>query len=72
MSPQICSYSTPKAQATIEKIYKFNFIKIKSLWEFPGGPVVKTQCFRCSGLGLIPGEGMKILQATQRGQKMNK
>ena len=38
-------------------------------WEFPGGPVVRTQCFYCQGPGLIPGRGTKILQATWRGQK---
>ena len=25
--------------------------------EFPGGPVVKTQCFHCQGPGSIPGRG---------------
>ena len=32
---------------------------------FPGGPVVRTQCFHCGGLGSIPGWGTKILQAVQ-------
>ena len=26
---------------------------------FPGGPVVRTRCFHCQGLGLIPGQGTK-------------
>lgn len=30
------------------------------LWEFLGGPVVKTPCFQCQGTGLIPGQGTKI------------
>ena len=30
-------------------------------WEFPGGPVVKTQCFQCSGLGSTPGGETTIL-----------
>ena len=25
--------------------------------EFPGGPVVKTQCFHCVSLGSTPGQG---------------
>ena len=29
--------------------------------EFPGGPVVKTQCFQCSGLGSTPGGETTIL-----------
>ena len=28
--------------------------------EFPCGPVVRTQCFHCQDLGLIPDEGTKI------------
>ena len=27
----------------------------------PGGPVVKTLCFHCRGLGSIPGQGTKLL-----------
>ena len=33
----------------------------KEMWEFPGGPVVRTQCFRCPGLCSIPGWGTKIM-----------
>ena len=42
--------------------------------EFPGSPVVRTWCFHCGGPGSIPGEGTKILQATQCGKnrKTNK
>ena len=28
--------------------------------EFPGGPVVRTQCVHCYGMGSIPGQGTKI------------
>ena len=28
-----------------------------SIGDFPGGPVVKTQCSKCRGLGSIPGQG---------------
>ena len=31
-----------------------------SSWEFPGGPVVRTRCSHCQGLGSIPGRGTKI------------
>ena len=37
--------------------------------EFPGGPVVRTWHFHCCGLGSIPGQGTKILQAVQCCQK---
>ena len=28
-------------------------------WEFPGGPVVRTQCFDCQGSGLNPARRKK-------------
>ena len=37
--------------------------------EFPGSLVVRTWRFHCQGLGSIPGQGTKILQASQLGQK---
>ena len=52
--------------------YKLNFlipdmfnpvssaIKKRKSWEFPGGPVVRTQCFRSCAPGLIPGQETKI------------
>ena len=40
-------------------------------WDFPGGPVVKTLCFHCSGHGSIPGRGTKIPH-DECGQKMEK
>ena len=33
--------------------------------EFPGGPMVGTQCFHCQGPSLVPDQETKILQATQ-------
>ena len=39
------------------------------LWDFPGGPVVRTQHFHCWSLGSIPAQGTKILQAMWRSQK---
>ena len=35
----------------------------------PGGPVVRTWCFHCHSLGLIPGWGTKSPQAAGHGQK---
>ena len=37
--------------------------------DFPGGPVVGTLCFLCSGYGSIPGQGPEISQATWFSQK---
>ena len=34
--------------------------------EFPGGPVVRIWCFLCHGLGSIPDQGTKILQAAEQ------
>ena len=42
----------------------------KILWsrEFPGSPVVRTWSFHCQGLGSVPGQGTKILQAMWHGK----
>ena len=37
--------------------------------EFPGGPVVRTHAFIAKGVGLIPGQGTKILQVMQPERK---
>ena len=37
--------------------------------EFPGGLLVRIQCYDCRGLGSILGQGTKIPQATRHGQK---
>ena len=36
--------------------------------EFPGGPVVRTQCFHCQSPGSIPGRGLKTSQAMWHSQ----
>ena len=41
-------------------------------WKFPGGPVVRTWCFHCQGLGSISAQGIKILQASWHSQKKKK
>ena len=38
---------------------------IKTLWDFPGSPVVRTPRFHCRGHGWIPGRGTKIPRAAQ-------
>ena len=38
---------------------------VLNLGNFPGGPVVKTSPSNASGVGLIPGQGAKILHASQ-------
>ena len=45
------------------------FIQKGSLWEFLGGPLVRTQHFHCQGLSSIPGQGTKIPQAEWCNQK---
>ena len=42
------------------------------LWDFPGGPVIRTQCFHCRVLVLILGRGIKILQAVRHSQRKRK
>ena len=37
---------------------------VGKLREFPCGPVVRTWCFHCCGLGSIPCQGTNILQVT--------
>ena len=41
-------------------------------WDFPGNPVVRTLCFQCRVMALIPGQGTKIPHAMQCGQKTKK
>ena len=53
----------------VKSFYSF---KIQRMWEFPGCPVVRTQCFHCPGQGSIPFRGTKMPQAMQHGQKKKK
>ena len=41
-----------------------------SPWEFPGSPVVSA--FAAEGMGSIPGQGTKILQAVWHSEKLKK
>ena len=38
-------------------------IKMRKRWEFPGGPVFRTQRFHCNGLYSVHGRGTEIPQA---------
>ena len=38
-------------------------------WNSPGGPVVKTGCSHCRGMGSVPNQGTKTPHATQLSQK---
>ena len=51
------------------KAAELDFIKIRDIWDFPCGPVVKTPGFQCRGMGSIPGQGTKIPQAARHRQK---
>ena len=48
---------------SLEKILLFPFFNIYELWDFPGGPEVKTSPSSAGGAGLISGQGAKILHA---------
>ena len=46
------------------KVGVVNWIALKTmLWEFPGGLVVRTQCFHCWGPGLMVAQSVKNLPA---------
>ena len=39
----------------------------RKIGDFPGGPVAKTPCSQCRGLGSIPGQGTRShMAATKR------
>ena len=42
------------------------FIKVSSIRDFPGGPVVKNPPCNAGHVGLIPGWGTKIPHATEQ------
>ena len=59
--PWLVSFSVLSALSSRIILPKQQISKIIT-GKYPGGPVVRTQCFHCWGLGSIPGEGTKILQ----------
>lgn len=46
-----------------DKILLFPFFNIYESWDFPGGPEVRTSPSSAGGVGLISGQGAKILHA---------
>ena len=44
-------------------VYEFKRIEKNILWDFPGGPVVKTLHLLCRGLGSIPSQRSNIPHA---------
>ena len=75
-SVKICSYfGCPVVQYyghTWTLSWNICRIKNKENREFPDGPVVRSWCFLCCGLGLIPVWGTQIPQAMKHGQKKKK
>ena len=64
LQPPISVYK-PQTRSTVHRSLSYYFcLKKKGLGEFPGSPVVRTQCFYWGGLGSIPGWGIKIPRAT--------
>ena len=60
----------PKGYSALSRdLWPLMSLKKISSWEFPGGPVVRTWCFHCWGLGLISGQGNKIPQTAWCSQK---
>ena len=53
-------------------IYLLHLDLNSRLRELPGDPVVETWHFHCHGPGSVPGQGARIPQATQCGQKKKK
>ena len=52
--------------------YVIREMQIKTRWEFPSGPVVRTLAFTAKGPGSIPGRGTEISQSVWCGQNQNK
>ena len=55
----------PKSETIKHWKYMKNFLSIKEKFgDLPGGPVANTSTFNTGGVGLIPGQGTKIPQAS--------
>ena len=59
------------SQNPTRKSFLSPFLKMHT-GEFPGDPMVKTQCFHCRGPSLTPGWGTKILHSMGCSQKKKK
>ena len=53
-------------------IVRLSIYRESLFWEFPGGPVVKTQYLHCCDPGSIPGQGTKIPKTVQCSKKKKK
>ena len=53
----------------LDFIFRFSNFKNYFSYNFPGDPMVNTPYFPFRGQGLIPGQGTKILHATQARKK---
>ena len=51
---------------------KFQFCQMKSSWDSLAVQWLELCASTAGGMGLIPGQGTEILQATQHGQKQKK
>ena len=56
LSPYLWAMSTEEGCEVGGRSRESNYLQIH-FRDFPGGPVVKTPCFQCRGVGLIPGQG---------------
>ena len=66
-------FTTPGQRKWVARVTGLNLIvREEESEEFPGSPVVRVSRFHCQGRWLIPGQGTKILQAGQCGQKKKK
>ena len=63
----MCTHIYSCTYSIINYLVYLILLRIQSR-EFPGGPVVRTQCFHSHGLDSIPGQGTKTLQAMEHGQ----
>lgn len=66
--PTITLRFTDLMESNIRKYYFQNILKCISkkckMWEFPGGLVVRTQCFYCCSPDSIPGLAIEIQHQT--------
>ena len=61
-----------RSECPFKLVISRQLLKKKNSWDFPGSPVVKTLLFHCRGVGLSPGQGIKILHALMSRPKLKK
>ena len=74
VSPAVAEFLMCPSRYVEWKLKKVLILVFKRLiiLDFPDGLLVKIPHFTVGGLGSIPGQGNKILQAMQRGQEIKK